>query len=101
MRLDGSIDALNMSRSESVSELNSELLRPRTSFGKDPEVTPTKPFGLGMLLLNNFSNVHTNKILSQVVVINNFLLEFSRLQPGGVQHNTKKKGFDLCLFLIL
>lgn len=57
MRLDGSIDALNMSRSESVSELNSELLngstlqRPRTSYGKDPDVTPTKPFGLGMLIL--------------------------------------------------
>lgn len=55
MRLDGSIDALNISRSESVSELNSELLngstllRPRTSFGKDADVTPTKPFGLGML----------------------------------------------------
>lgn len=98
MRLDGSIDALNMSRSESVSELNSELLRPRTSFGKDAEVTPTKPFGLGMLLLNNSTNVHTNKIC-QVVVINNFLLDFSRLHPGGVQHNTKKK--DLCLFFIL
>lgn len=56
MRLDGSIDTLNMSRSESVSELNSELLngstllRPRTSFGKDPDATPTKPFGLGMLI---------------------------------------------------
>lgn len=55
MRLDG-IDALNMSRSESVSELNSELLngstlpRARRSFGKDPDVTPTKPFGLGMLI---------------------------------------------------
>lgn len=55
MRLDGSIDALNISRSESVTELNSELLgggstllRGRSSFGKDPEVTPTKPFGLGM-----------------------------------------------------
>jgi kinesin family protein 13 len=41
-----------MSRSESVSELNSELhgvatpLRPRTSFGKDSEGTPTKPFGI-------------------------------------------------------
>lgn len=55
MRLDGSTDALNMSRSESVTELNSDLLggssaiRPRSSFGKDPDVTPTKPFGLGML----------------------------------------------------
>lgn len=54
MRLDGSTDALNISRSESVTELNSELLggstllRGRSSFGKDPEVTPTKPFGLGM-----------------------------------------------------
>jgi hypothetical protein len=44
-----------MSRSESVSELNSELhgvatpLRPRTSFGKDSEGTPTKPFGIGTL----------------------------------------------------
>lgn len=51
MRLDGSIDALNMSRSESVTELNSELLgslRPRSSYGKESETTPTKQFGLGM-----------------------------------------------------
>lgn len=60
MRLDGSIDALNMLRSESVSELNSELLNgstllpARTSFGKDPDVTPTKPFGLGMLRIMCF-----------------------------------------------
>ncbi|KAG5875309.1 hypothetical protein JTB14_022220 [Gonioctena quinquepunctata] len=49
MRLDLSTESLHMSRSESVSELNSELsltpLRNRTSFGKDPEVTPPK-FGL-------------------------------------------------------
>jgi kinesin family protein 13 len=52
MRLDTSTESLQMSRSESVSELNSELhgvatpLRPRTSFGKDSEGTPTKPFGI-------------------------------------------------------
>lgn len=55
MRLDMSTESLHMSRSESVSELNSELhgvttpLRPRTSFGKDTEGSPSKPFGIGML----------------------------------------------------
>jgi hypothetical protein len=50
-----------MSRSESVSELNSELhgvatpLRPRTSFGKDSEGTPTKPFGIARPTFLNLS----------------------------------------------
>lgn len=53
MRLDFSTESLNIPRSESVSELNSEPLgglplRSRTSFGKDPDATPPKPFGLGM-----------------------------------------------------
>lgn len=39
-----------MSRSESVSELNSELhglssLRPRSSIGKETEITPPKTYG--------------------------------------------------------
>lgn len=50
MRLDLSSESLHMSRSESVSELNSELsttpLRGRSSFGKDSEVTPPKFGGL-------------------------------------------------------
>ncbi|XP_044257426.1 kinesin-like protein KIF13A isoform X2 [Tribolium madens] len=56
MRLDMSTESLHMSRSESVSELNSELhgvttpLRPRSSFGKDSEGTPSKPFGIGSIL---------------------------------------------------
>lgn len=59
MRLDLSTDCLHMSRSESVSELNSDLsmghsltpLKSRSSFVKDIEGTPPKPFGgLGRLL---------------------------------------------------
>ncbi|KAJ3639965.1 hypothetical protein Zmor_003291 [Zophobas morio] len=52
MRLDTSTESLQMSRSESVSELNSELhgkttpIRSRSSFGKESEGTPTKPFGI-------------------------------------------------------
>ncbi|XP_056646132.1 kinesin-like protein KIF13B isoform X4 [Diorhabda sublineata] len=50
MRLDLSSESLHMSRSESVSELNSELgttpSRGRSSFGKDTEVTPPKFGGL-------------------------------------------------------
>lgn len=47
-----STESLHMSRSESVSELNSELhsissLRNRTNFSKDNEVTPPKFGGLG------------------------------------------------------
>ncbi|XP_066259078.1 kinesin-like protein KIF13A isoform X2 [Euwallacea similis] len=51
MRLDTtSTESLHMSRSESVSELSSELLglatlRPRSSLGKESEVTPTKTYG--------------------------------------------------------
>lgn len=52
MRLDLSTESLHMSRSESVSELNSELhglssLRGRSSFSKDNEVTPPKFGTLG------------------------------------------------------
>lgn len=51
MRLDHSSESLHMSRSESVSELTSELglgpLRSRSSFGKEAETTPTKYGGLG------------------------------------------------------
>lgn len=53
MRLDMSSESLNMSRSESVTELNSELLstpssiRSRSSFSKDPDISPSKSFGLG------------------------------------------------------
>ncbi|XP_050313761.1 kinesin-like protein KIF13A isoform X2 [Anthonomus grandis grandis] len=57
MRFDTlSTESLHMSRSESVSELNSELhgrtpLRPRSSLGKDTEVTPPKTYGgLGSIL---------------------------------------------------
>ncbi|CAG9855403.1 unnamed protein product [Phyllotreta striolata] len=54
MRLDVSSESLHISRSESVSELNSELglgpLRNRSSFGKDPDATPTKYGGLGSIL---------------------------------------------------
>lgn len=50
MRLDHSSESLHMSRSESVSELTSELglgpLRSRSSFGKEAETTPTKYGGL-------------------------------------------------------
>ncbi|CAH1153752.1 unnamed protein product [Phaedon cochleariae] len=50
MRLDLSTESLHMARSESVSELNSELgitpLRGRSSFGKETEVTPPKFGGL-------------------------------------------------------
>ncbi|XP_049818282.1 kinesin-like protein KIF13A isoform X3 [Aethina tumida] len=53
-RLDLSSDSLHMSRSESVSELSSDLSvlgRSRSSFGKETEGTPTKPFGgLGSIL---------------------------------------------------
>ncbi|KAF5284466.1 hypothetical protein FQA39_LY17041 [Lamprigera yunnana] len=53
MRLDLSTESLNITRSESVTDLNSEPLgglplRSRNSFSKDPDVTPSKPFGLGM-----------------------------------------------------
>ena len=50
-----STESLNMPRSESVSELNSDIisnmttLRSRTSFGKDA-ISPSKPFGLGKFL---------------------------------------------------
>lgn len=48
-----STESLHMSRSESVSELSSELhglaglatLRPRSSLGKESEVTPPKTYG--------------------------------------------------------
>lgn len=53
MRLDGSTDALNISRSESVTDLNSELLgglHSRSAFRKDTEGVPTKQFGLGRLI---------------------------------------------------
>lgn len=58
MRLDLSSDCLHMSRSESVSELNSDIgihsltpLKARTSYVKDIDTTPSKPFGgLGKLL---------------------------------------------------
>ncbi|KAK5639247.1 hypothetical protein RI129_011739 [Pyrocoelia pectoralis] len=51
MRLDLSTESLNIPRSESVTDLNSEPLaglplRSRSSFGKDPDATPSKPFGL-------------------------------------------------------
>ncbi|XP_031336617.1 kinesin-like protein KIF13B isoform X5 [Photinus pyralis] len=51
MRLDLSTESLNIPRSESVTDLNSEPLgglplRTRSSFGKDPDATPPKPFGL-------------------------------------------------------
>ncbi|CAH1979369.1 unnamed protein product [Acanthoscelides obtectus] len=49
MRLDLSSESLHMSRSESVSELNSELttpLRSRSTFCRDNEVTPPKYGGL-------------------------------------------------------
>lgn len=56
MRLDLSTESLNIPRSESVTDLNSEPLgglplRSRSSFGKDPDATPLKPFGLGMYFL--------------------------------------------------
>lgn len=54
MRLDMSSESLNMSRSESVTELNSDLTTPismRTrTFSKDSDVSPSKPFGLGNLV---------------------------------------------------
>lgn len=48
-----STESLQMSRSESVSELNSDLhgvspLKSRLSFGKEAESSPSKPFGLGL-----------------------------------------------------
>ncbi|KAF5272853.1 hypothetical protein FQR65_LT00449 [Abscondita terminalis] len=53
MRLDMSTESLNIPRSESVTDLNSEPLgglplRSRSSFSKDPDAVPSKPFGLGM-----------------------------------------------------
>lgn len=53
MRLDLSSDCLHMSRSESVSELNSDgglghgltPVKGRSSYAKDIEGTPPKPFG--------------------------------------------------------
>lgn len=47
-----SSESLNMSRSESVTELNSELstpssIRSRSTFSKDPDISPSKTFGLG------------------------------------------------------
>lgn len=55
MRLDFSTESIP--RSESVSELNSEPLgglplHSRNCFGKDPDITPVKPFGLGMYLID-------------------------------------------------
>ncbi|KAK9889176.1 hypothetical protein WA026_004456 [Henosepilachna vigintioctopunctata] len=48
-----STESLSMSRSESVSELNSDIhgispLKGRVSFGKETETSPSKPFGLGL-----------------------------------------------------
>lgn len=52
MRLDLSSECLHMSRSESVSELNSDMsihsltpLKSRSTYVKDIEGTPPKPFG--------------------------------------------------------
>lgn len=65
MRLDLSTDCLHISRSESVSELNSDVgmghsltpLKSRTSYVKDIDGTPPKPFGgLGRFILL-FSNI--------------------------------------------
>lgn len=75
MRLDMSSESLQMSRSESVSELNSELrglttpLRPRNTFVKDMEGIPSKPFGLGRLRLFCFQcvNFQANSLDFQLV----------------------------------
>ncbi|KAK4871535.1 hypothetical protein RN001_015659 [Aquatica leii] len=58
MRLDLSTESLNIPRSESVTDLNSEPLgglplRSRSSFSKDPDAVPSKPFGLGMISPGN------------------------------------------------
>ncbi|KAF5271787.1 hypothetical protein FQR65_LT17583 [Abscondita terminalis] len=59
MRLDMSTESLNIPRSESVTDLNSEPLgglplRSRSSFSKDPDAVPSKPFGLvGMISPGN------------------------------------------------
>ncbi|KAL3290384.1 hypothetical protein HHI36_023724 [Cryptolaemus montrouzieri] len=48
-----STESLSMSRSESVSELNSDIhgispLKNRVGYGKESETSPSKPFGLGL-----------------------------------------------------
>ncbi|XP_025837390.1 kinesin-like protein KIF13A isoform X2 [Agrilus planipennis] len=61
MRLDMSTESLNMPRSESVTELNSEplaglpLRSSRSSFSKDPDMTPPKPFGIARPTFLNLS----------------------------------------------
>lgn len=57
MRLDMSTESLNMARSESVTDLNSDVLTtPNTirtrNFGKDPDTSPSKPFGLSKFIIN-------------------------------------------------
>ncbi|XP_017772629.1 PREDICTED: kinesin-like protein KIF13B isoform X2 [Nicrophorus vespilloides] len=68
MRLDMSTESLNMSRSESVSDLNSEFgstpNRSRSCFGKESEVSPSKPFGLARPTFLNL-NLNLNSLRLQ------------------------------------
>lgn len=54
-----STESLNMTRSESVTDLNSDILStPNTirtrNFVKDPDASPSKPFGLGKIIIYIF-----------------------------------------------
>nr|XP_023016379.1 kinesin-like protein KIF13B isoform X2 [Leptinotarsa decemlineata] len=68
MKLDLSTESLCMSRSESVSELNTESnltpLRNRSSFGKDPEITSPKFGGLARPTFLNL-NINLNSLRLQ------------------------------------
>ncbi|XP_045481473.1 kinesin-like protein KIF13A isoform X2 [Harmonia axyridis] len=64
-----STESLQMSRSESVSELNSDLhgvspLKSRLSFGKEAESSPSKPFGLARPTFLNL-NINLNSLRLQ------------------------------------
>lgn len=71
MRMDLTVDGLNMSRSESVSELTSELFgssatsRARTSFVKDPDMSPSKPFD--RLVFSGLTSPATAKLRMRTV----------------------------------
>ncbi|XP_028137555.2 kinesin-like protein KIF13A isoform X1 [Diabrotica virgifera virgifera] len=91
MRLDLSSESLHMSRSESVSELNSELgltpLRGRSSFGKDNEVTPPKFGGLARPTFLNL-NLNLNSLRLQQPTS-------TKLFPGMVSPANTKLGLRM------
>ncbi|KAL1492379.1 hypothetical protein ABEB36_010633 [Hypothenemus hampei] len=98
MRLDTlSTESLHMSRSESVSELSSELhglatLRPRSSLGKESDLTPPKTYGgLGMSKLTNCFVIATpqGSILSARPTFLNLNLNLNSLRLQQASNGTK------------